>query len=123
MGNPWGSPHTVEGTIVGRETKVGLLVGVIFIGLFGLILGGRAGSATEEHAPLPVGESEGHRTLARTIHRTIDPFAQDRMLVMPGPDATPASDVSETGDEQRIRLESELAEVARRKGIRIIGHY
>ncbi len=28
---------------------------------------------------------------------------------------------SETGDEQRIKLESELAEVARRKGIRIIG--
>jgi acyl-CoA synthetase (NDP forming) len=28
---------------------------------------------------------------------------------------------SETGEEQRIKLESELAEVARRKGIRIIG--
>ena len=31
------------------------------------------------------------------------------------------SGFSETGDEQRIRLESELAEVARRKGVRIIG--
>ena len=31
------------------------------------------------------------------------------------------SGFSETGDEQRVKLESELAEVARRRGIRIIG--
>ena len=91
----------VKGMTVRRETKVGLLVGVGFIGLFGLILGGRAGSAAQDHARLPVGESEGHRTLARTIHRTIDPFAQDGMLVIDGPDTTPASDAAVT-DEQSL---------------------
>ena len=84
---------------VGRETKVGLLVGIIFIGLFGLILGGRAGSATQEHAALPVGESKGHGAMARTIHRTIDPFAQDETLDIHGPDTTPASDDAVTGAE------------------------
>jgi len=83
---------------VGRETKIGLLVGVVFIGLFGLILGGRAGSAAEEHAPLPVGKSEGHRTLAQTIHRTIDPFAQDRTLVIDGPDTAPSPDGAVSGE-------------------------
>lgn len=85
---------------MGRETKVGLLVGVVFIGLFGLILGGRAGSAAQEHAPLPVGESEGHRTQAAAIGRTIDPFGGDGRLEMPGADTTPVSDVPETGDER-----------------------
>ncbi len=84
---------------VGRETKVGLLVGIIFIGLFGLILGGRAGSATQEHAALPVGESKVHGAMARTIHRTIDPFAQDETLDIHGSDTTPASDDAVTGVE------------------------
>jgi len=82
---------------VGRETKVGLLVGIIFIGLFGLILGGRAGLATQEHAALPIGESKVHGALARTIHRTIDPFAQDETLDIHGSDTTPASDDVVTG--------------------------
>ena len=84
---------------VGRETKVGLLVGIIFIGLFGLILGGRAGSATQEHAALPIGESRVHGAMARTIHRTIDPFAQDETLDIHGSDTTPASDDAVTGAE------------------------
>ena len=84
---------------MGRETKVGLLVGIIFIGLFGLILGGRAGSAAQEHAALPVGESKVHGALAQTIHRTIDPFAQDGPLDIHGPDTPPASDDVVTGDE------------------------
>ena len=70
---------------MGRETKFGLLVGLVFIVLFGVILGNRAGSATQEHAALPVGESEGHRALARTVNRTVDPFAGDGMLVMEHP--------------------------------------
>jgi len=84
---------------VGRETKVGLLVGIIFIGLFGLILGGRAGSATQEHAALPVGESKVHGALAKTIRGRIDPFAQDETLNIHGPDTTPASDDAATGAE------------------------
>ncbi len=84
---------------VGRETKVGLLVGIIFIGLFGLILGGRVGSAAQEHAALPTGESKVHGTLAQTIHRTIDPFAQEGTLDIHGPDTTPASDDAVTGAE------------------------
>jgi nucleoid-associated protein YgaU len=91
---------------VGRETKVGLLVGVVFIGLFGLILGGRAGTAAQEHAPLPVGESEGHRTQAAAIGRTIDPFGGDGSLEMPGADTTTVSDVPETGDEPLIAPEA-----------------
>lgn len=89
----------MKGMTVGRQTKVGLLVGVSFIGLFGLILGGRAGSAAQDHARLPIGGSEGHRTLAQTIHRTIDPFARDAPLVMHGPGTAPASDVAVTDEE------------------------
>jgi len=89
----------VKGMTVRRETKVGMLVGVGFIGLFGLILGGRAGSAAQDHARLPVGGSEGHRTLAQTIHRTIDPFAQDRALVIHAPDTAPDSDAAVTHEE------------------------
>ena len=85
---------------MGRETKVGLLVGVVFIGLFGLILGGRAGSAAQEHAPLPVGGSEGHRAVAEGIHRTRDPFGGDGRLEMPGAVSTPVSDAPGTGDER-----------------------
>ena len=91
---------------MGRETKLGLLVGVVFIGLFGLILGGRAGSAGQEHAPLPVGESEGHRTLAQTIRRTIDPFAQDGTLVIHGPEAATASEDAVTDEESLPAPES-----------------
>jgi len=70
---------------VGRETKFGLLVGLVFIVLFGVILGNRTGPAPQEHAALPVGESEGHRALARKVNRTVDPFADDGMLVMESP--------------------------------------
>jgi len=76
-----------------------MLVGVGFIGLFGLILGGRAGSATQDHARLPVGESEGHRTLAETIHRRINPFAQDETLVIHAPDTAPDFDAAVTEEE------------------------
>lgn len=89
----------MKGMTVRRETKVGMLVGVGFIGLFGLILGGRAGSAAQDHARLPVGGSEGHRTLAQTIHHRIDPFAQHGTLMIDGPDTAPDSDAA-VADEQ-----------------------
>ena len=59
---------------MGRETKFGLLVGVVFIVLFGLILSSRAGLVAQEHASLPVGESAGHQRFAATDRRTDVPL-------------------------------------------------
>lgn len=64
---------------MGRETKFGLLVGVVFIVLFGLILSSRAGLVAQEHASLPVGESAGHQRFAATDRRADVPLA----LVVP----------------------------------------
>ena len=63
-----------------RETKVGLLVGLIFIGLFGLILSFRAGSEVVGHANLPVGESQKYRTMARALRHDVDPFIEHSVL-------------------------------------------
>jgi nucleoid-associated protein YgaU len=71
---------------VGKETKFGLIVGVAFIVLFGVILGGRVGSAAGDHAPLPVGDSGGHRVIVDTIFGAGDPLApQDRSLALDEP--------------------------------------
>jgi nucleoid-associated protein YgaU len=71
---------------VGKETKFGLIVGVAFIVLFGVILGGRVGSAAGDHAPLPVGDSGGHRVIADTIFGAGDPLApEDRSLTLDEP--------------------------------------
>ena len=59
---------------MGKETKVGLLVGVVFIVLFGVILGGRVGSAAGNHAPLPVGDSGDHQVIVDTILGADDPL-------------------------------------------------
>lgn len=64
------------GAIVGKETKFGLLVGVVFIVLFGVILGGRVGSAAGDHAPLPVGDSGDHRVMVETIFGSQDPLGE-----------------------------------------------
>ena len=63
-----------------RETKVGLLVGLIFIGLFGLILSFRAGSEVVGHANLPVGDSQKYRTMARALRHDVDPFIEHSVL-------------------------------------------
>jgi nucleoid-associated protein YgaU len=67
---------------VGRETKFGLLVGLVFIVLFGVILSGRAGSSTSDHAVMPTGESQFHAERAQTMHSTVDPFVADSPLDM-----------------------------------------
>ena len=67
-----------------RETKVGLLVGLIFIGLFGLILSLRAGGEAVGHANLPVGESQKYRTMARAVRHDVDPFLSHSVLEISG---------------------------------------
>jgi len=69
---------------VSRETKVGLLVGLVFIGLFGLILSLRAGSEAVGHANLPVGESQKYRTMARAVRHDVDPFIEHSVLEISG---------------------------------------
>jgi len=71
---------------VGRETKFGLLIGLVFIILFGVILSSRAGSSAPEHAALPTGESLAHATRLETVNRTVDPFKADGALDMNGQD-------------------------------------
>ena len=67
---------------MGRETKFGLLIGLVFIILFGVILSSRAGSSAPEHAALPTGESLAHATRLETVNRTVDPFKADGALDM-----------------------------------------
>ncbi|MCX5647582.1 MAG: LysM peptidoglycan-binding domain-containing protein [Planctomycetota bacterium] len=85
-----------------RETKVGLLVGLIFIGLFGLILSFRAGSEVVGHANLPVGESQKYRTMARALRHDVDPFIEHSVL-----DIAPAGPRQE-GPAAREALEERL---------------
>ena len=72
------------GNAVGRETKFGLLVGLVFIILFGVILSSRAGSSTTDHAVLPTGESQAHATRVQSLHTAVDPFAQEGTLDVRG---------------------------------------
>lgn len=71
---------------MGRETKFGLLIGLVFIILFGVILSSRAGSSAPEHAALPTGESLAHATRLETVNRTVDPFKADGTLDINGQD-------------------------------------
>lgn len=68
---------------MGTETKFGLLVGVIFIVLFGFILAGRAGSTADmpPHALLPVGGAVLHETLVQAGRGPSAPYT----LVVPTP--------------------------------------
>ena len=72
------------GSHVGRETKFGLLVGLVFIVLFGVILSGRAGLSISDHAVLPTGESTKYRTTAEALSRNVDPFLVQTPLVVGG---------------------------------------
>ena len=69
---------------MGRETKFGLLVGLVFIVLFGVILSGHANLSATDHAVMPTGESQAHATRAQTLHGTVDPFVQDAPLDVSG---------------------------------------
>jgi len=80
---------------VGRETKFGLLVGVVFIVLFGVILSGRAGSSVSEHAAMPTGEVQRHHTAVQTLNQTVDPFVQDAASDVKGNDLAAKEPVEE----------------------------
>ncbi|MCX5683002.1 MAG: LysM peptidoglycan-binding domain-containing protein, partial [Planctomycetota bacterium] len=60
-----------------RETKFGLLVGLVFICLFGVILSGRANSSVQEHAAMPIGQSQDHVTKFKAITSNVDPFGKN----------------------------------------------
>jgi len=94
---------------VARETKLGLLVGLAFIVLFGVILSDRASSPAAGHAVLPTGESEGHRTLARTDGRVVEPAAGDPTLIVPGPSPTPVAERAAQPAEESLPAPSSLA--------------
>jgi len=81
---------------------VGLLVGLIFIGLFGLILSLRTGSEAVGHANLPIGESQKYRTMARAVRHDVDPFLSHSVL-----DIAPAGP-REQGPEVREAREERL---------------
>jgi len=81
---------------VGKETKFGLLVGVVFIVLFGVILGGRVGTSAHEHAPLPVGDSRGYDVIADAIGEAVDPFREGARPLM-------LDDPSSPGRPGRVR--------------------
>ena len=109
-----------------RETKVGLLVGLVFIGLFGLILSFRAGSEAVEHANLPVGESQKHRAMARAVRHDVDPFIEHSVLDIAsagprerGPEGRevleerlPAPDSLRTAESPAARTASEVGVIA-----------
>jgi len=103
MGRAWEYENS-WGAIVGKETKFGLLVGVIFIVLFGVILGGRVGSAANEHALLPVGDSRGYEVLVDAIGETVDPFAEGGRPLMIDDPATDGA----APDEEPMRAPGDL---------------
>jgi len=69
---------------VTRETKLGLLIGLAFIVLFGVILSGRL-AAVSEHATMPVGQSQDHLTKYKAIHTNVDPFGRSDSPASPAP--------------------------------------
>jgi len=69
---------------VTRETKLGLLIGLAFIVLFGVILSSRL-AAVSEHATMPVGQSRDHLTKYKAIHANVDPFARNDSPASPAP--------------------------------------
>lgn len=92
-----------------RETKLGLLVGLAFIVLFGVILSDRASSPAAGHAILPTGGVDGHRTLARTDGRVVEPVSGDATLVVPGPVPTPVAEKVAPPAEESLPAPSNLA--------------
>lgn len=93
---------------MGRETKFGLLVGLAFIILFGVILSGRASSTTSDHAALPAGESVAHAARTQTLRGTVDPFVADGTLNVRGSDGVaPAPESAEEALPAPERLASD----------------
>jgi len=61
---------------VSRETRFGLLIGLVFICLFGVILSGRANSSVQEHAAMPTGNSGEHATKFKAINSNVELFGK-----------------------------------------------
>jgi len=88
------------GDAVGNETKLGLLVGLVFIVLFGVILGSRVGASGGDHAPLPVGASRGHRLFTEVLGgQPLDPLGGARPLVIEHPAPPPAGEAEPAAPE------------------------
>jgi nucleoid-associated protein YgaU len=77
---------------VSRETKLGLIIGLAFIVLFGVILSARLATVSG-HATMPVGQSQDHITKYKAIHSNVDPF---------GGDDSPASPTPPGGDSRLV---------------------
>ena len=60
-----------------RETKFGLLIGLAFICLFGIILSSRVGAVVQEHAAMPIGQSQDHVTKIKAINSNVDLFGKN----------------------------------------------
>ncbi len=83
---------------MGRDTKVGLFVGLSFIVLFGVILSVRAGTQAEGHADLPLGTTQGIRLIGPGPVRRVDPTLERQVLELPlGGPARSASAAAEQG--------------------------
>jgi len=90
---------------VSRETKFGLLVGLVFICLFGVILSGRAGSSVQEHAVMPTGNSGEHVTKFKALNSNVDPFGKNGTPDGAAPDSAlvaAAKDVSALPAEEPL---------------------
>lgn len=74
-----------------RETKLGLLIGLAFIVLFGVILSGRLATVSG-HATMPVGQSQDHLTKYKAIHTNVDPFGRNDSPASPGGDSRLVAD-------------------------------
>ncbi|MCX5675651.1 MAG: LysM peptidoglycan-binding domain-containing protein [Planctomycetota bacterium] len=67
-----------------REAKLGLLIGLAFIVLFGVILSARLATVSG-HATMPVGQSQDHLTKYKAIHTNVDPFGGNDSPASPAP--------------------------------------
>jgi nucleoid-associated protein YgaU len=67
---------------------LGLLIGLAFIVLFGVILSCRLATVSG-HATMPVGQSQDHLTKYKAIHTNVDPFGRNDS---PAPPAPPGGD-------------------------------
>lgn len=88
------------GAAVTRESKLGLLVGLAFIVMFGVILSDRASSPAQGHAALPVGESDGLRALTRGADQGAAPAPADPALAVPAAGAAMATEQVAPPEEQ-----------------------
>jgi nucleoid-associated protein YgaU len=80
---------------VSRETKVGLIVGLAFILLFGIILSSRAG--TQATADLPSGTSQKHQLAVQSLEHDVNLFAgQDTLEIAKERDAGTTQVASDT---------------------------